>query len=47
VDDIVVLSEMGNGQYYVHERASLQEGNSNEILNPKQEGLAGLSKKFE
>lgn len=47
VDDIVVLSEMGNGQYYVHERASLQEGNSNEVLNPKQEGLAGLAKKFD
>ena len=47
VGDIVVLSEMGNGQYYVHERAELDDGNSNEILNPKEEGLAGNSKKFE
>lgn len=47
VGDIVVLSEMGNGQYYVHERAALNDGNSNEILNPKEEGLAGNSKKFE
>ena len=47
VGDIVVLSEMGNGQYYVHERAQLADGNSNEILNPKEAGLAGNSKKFE
>ena len=47
VGDVVVLSEMGNGQYYVHERAHIEEGNSNEILNPKEEGLAGGSKKFE
>lgn len=46
VGDIVVLSEMGNGQYYVHERAALDDGNSNEILNPKESGLAGNSKKF-
>lgn len=47
VGDVVVLSEMGNGQYYVHERAHIEEGNSNEILNPKEEGLVGGSKKFE
>ena len=47
VGDVVVLSEMGNGQYYVHERAHIEEGNSNEILNPKEEGLSGGSKKFE
>lgn len=47
VGDIVVLSEMGNGQYYVHERASLDEGNSNEILNPKEDGLKGRAKRFE
>lgn len=47
VGDVVVLSEMGNGQYYVHERAHMEEGNSNEILNPKEGGLAGGSKKFE
>ena len=47
VGDVVVLSEMGNGQYYVHERAHIEEGNSNEILNPKEEGLTGGSKKFE
>jgi hypothetical protein len=46
VGDIVVLSEMGNGQYYVHERAELDDGNSNEILNPKEAGLKGNSKKF-
>ena len=37
--DIVVISEMGNGQYYVHERASIKDGNSNEILNPKEDGF--------
>lgn len=47
VGDIVVLSEMGNGQYYVHERAELADGNSNEILNSKETGLEGISKKFE
>lgn len=46
VGDIVVLSEMGNGQYYVHERAHLDGGNSNEVLNPKESGLEGNSKKF-
>ena len=37
VGDIVIMSEMGNGQYYVHERASIN--GSNEVLNPKDEGM--------
>ena len=39
VGDIVVVSEMGDGRYYVHERASVANGNSNEILNSGEEGL--------
>lgn len=46
VGDIVVLSEMGNGQYFVHERASLNGGNSNEILNPKDAGMKGNAKEY-
>lgn len=45
--DIVVMSNLGNGVYYVHERAELSDGNSNEVLNPKQQGLPGTSKKYE
>lgn len=40
VGDIVVVSEMGDGRYYIHERASVADGNSNEILNSGEEGLA-------
>lgn len=47
VGDIVVLSEMGNGQYFVHERAALAGGNSNEILNPKDSGMKGGAKEYE
>lgn len=47
VGDVVVLLEMGNGQYYVLERAGLEGGNSNEVLNPKETGLEGLNKKFD
>lgn len=46
VGDIVVVSEMGNGQYYVHERASIPDGNSNEVLNPKAAGMTGSAKEF-
>ena len=37
--DIVVVSEMGDGRYYVHERAGIADGKSNEILNPKDNGM--------
>lgn len=37
VGDIVIMSEMGNGQYYVHERASIN--GSNDVLNPKDDGM--------
>lgn len=47
VGDVVVLSEMGNGQYFVHERAALAGGNSNEILNPKDSGMKGGAKEYE
>lgn len=47
VGDIVVVSEMGNGQYYVHERASIPDGNSNETLNPKAAGMTGSAKEFD
>lgn len=47
VGDIVVMLEMGDGRYYVLERAAIEDGNSNEILNPKEEGMKGLEKQFE
>lgn len=39
VGDTVVVSEMGDGRYYVHERAAIADGDSNKILNPKEEGM--------
>lgn len=47
VGDIVVLAEMGDGRYYVLERAGIDEGNSSEILNPKEPGMKGIAKEFE
>lgn len=47
VGDIVVVSEMGNGQYYVHERASIPDGNSNGVLNPRAAGMTGHAKEFD
>lgn len=39
VGDMVSMLELGNGQYYVMERAWLEGDDSNEVLNPEEEGL--------